>query len=128
MGNCTAWKSRSARKSPLNLVTNQAKAKAKEQGRVKLTENVFAVDASVTSEQNCRAKNSHQWRTPPKSAPKGKSVGNCEDEETETSQNVPLGTIDLGSFEVLSDHGDEVDDDESTCETTEMMPPLPPDS
>ena len=39
-----------------------------------------------------------------------------------TSQNVPLGTIDLGSFEVFSDHGDEVEDDEST----EMMPPLPP--
>ena len=50
----------------------------------------------------------------PKSAPKGTSVGNCEDEETETSQHVPLGTIDLGSFEVLSDHGDEVDVDEST--------------
>ena len=64
----------------------------------------------------------------PKSSPKGKSVGNCEDEETETSQNVPLGTVDLESFEVLSDRGDEVDDDESTDETTEMMPPLPPDS
>ena len=41
---------------------------------------------------------------------------------------MPLGTIDLGSFEVLSDHGDEMDGDESTCEITEMMPPLPPDS
>ena len=60
--------------------------------------------------------------------PKGKSVGNCEDEETETSQNVPLGTIDSGSFEVLSDHGDEVEVDEPTNETTEMMPPLPLDS
>ena len=38
------------------------------------------------------------------------------------------GTIDLWSFEVLSDHGDEVEDDESTNETTEMMPPLPPGS
>ena len=57
-----------------------------------------------------------------------KGVGNFEDEETETSQNVPLGTIDLCSFEVLSDHGDEVEDDESTNETTEMMPPLPPGS
>ena len=38
------------------------------------------------------------------------------------------GTIDLGSLEVLSDHGDEVEDDESTNETTEMMPPLPPGS
>ena len=36
---------------------------------------------------------------------------------------MPLGDIDLGSFEVLSDHGDEVH--ESTKETTEMMPPLP---
>ena len=32
------------------------------------------------------------------------------------------------SFEVLSDHGDEVDVDESTPETTEMVPPLPPNS
>ena len=62
---------------------------------------------------------------PPKSAPKGKSIGNCEDEATETSQNVPLGTIDLGSFEVLCDHGDVVDDDESTYETTEMIPLKP---
>ena len=61
-----------------------------------------------------------------KSAPKVKGVGRCQDEETETSQNVPMWTIDLGSFEVLSDHGDEVDDDVSSCETTEMMPPLPP--
>ena len=63
---------------------------------------------------------------PPKSAPKGKGVGNCGDEETDTSQHVPLGTIDLQSFEELSDHDDEVEDDESTNETTEMMLPLPP--
>ena len=55
---------------------------------------------------DCRAK-THVNGGPPKSAPTGKSVGNCEDEETETSQNVPFGTIDLGSFEVLSDHGEE---------------------
>ena len=76
---------------------------------------------------DCRAK-THINGDLPKSAPKVKSVGNCEDEETETSQNVPLGTIELGSFEVFSDHGDEVDVDEFTHETTEMMPPLPPDS
>ena len=35
------------------------------------------------------------------------------------------GTIGLGSFEVLSDHGDEMEDDDSTNETTEMMPRLP---
>ena len=66
---------------------------------------------------DCRAK-THVNGGLPKSAPKVKSVGNCEDEETETSQNVPLGTIDLGPFEVLSDHGDEVEDDESTNATT----------
>ena len=43
-------------------------------------------------------------------------------------KNVPLWTIELGSFEALSDHGDEVDVDEFTYETTEMMPPLPSDS
>ena len=37
---------------------------------------------------------------------------------------MPLGTIDLGSFEVLSVLGDE-EDDEPANETTEMMPPLP---
>ena len=31
---------------------------------------------------------------------------------------MPLGTVDLGSSEVLSDHGDEEEDDESTNETT----------
>ena len=125
MENCTAWKSGTARKSSLNLVMNQAKAK--EEGRVKLTENVSAVDALVTSEQIAEPELTSMGDLP-KSALKGKSVGNCADEETETSQNVPLGTIDLGSFEVLSDHGDEVDGDESTYETTEMMPPLPPGS
>ena len=41
---------------------------------------------------------------------------------------MPLETIDLGSFEEVSDHGDEVEDDESTNEATEMMPPPPLDS
>ena len=113
------------RKSSLNLVTNQAKAR--EEGRVKLTKNVSAVDALSASEQIAEPKLT-SMEDLQNSAPKGKSVGNCADEETETSQNVPLGTIDLGSFEVLSDHGDEVDGDESTLETTELMPPLPPDS
>ena len=49
MENCIAWKSGTVRKSSLNLVTNQAKAK--EEGGVQLTENVSAVDALVTPEQ-----------------------------------------------------------------------------
>ena len=48
----------------------------------------------------------------------------CRKEETETLLNVSLETTDLGSFEALSDHGDDVDGDECT----ESMPPLPPDS
>ena len=73
---------------------------------------------------DCRAK-THINGGLPKSAP---IVGNWEDEETETSQNVPFGTIDLWYIEVLTDHSNEVDVDESTNETTEMMPTLPPDS
>ena len=122
MENCTAWTSGTARKFSLNLVTNRAKAK--EEGRVKLTENVSAVVALVTSEQIAEPRLTSMadfQNLRPK-------VGNWEDEETETSQNVPFGTIDLGYFEALTDHGDEVEEDESTNETTEMMPPLPPDS
>ena len=125
MENCIAWKSGTARRFAPNLVLIQTKAN--EERRVKLTGNVSAVDALVTLEQIAKPKLT-SMEDLPKSAPKGKSVGNCDDEETETSQNVPLGTIDLVSYEVLSDHGDEVEDDESTNETTEMMPPLPPDS
>ena len=67
---------------------------------------------------DCRAK-THINGGPPKSAPKGKGVGRCEEEDPETSQNVPLGTIDLGSFEVLSDHGDAVEDDVDVDEFSE---------
>ena len=77
---------------------------------------------------DCRAKTHINGRHP-KSAPQGKGVGRCEEAEPETSQHVSLGTIDLGSFEVLSDHGDTVEDDvdvdESSEEATGIMPPLP---
>ena len=61
---------------------------------------------------DCRAKTYLNGGLP-KPAPKGKEVGSCE-EEQETSQNVPLVTTDLGSFEVLSDHGDTEDDSEES--------------
>ena len=67
MENCTAWKTGTACKSLLNLVTNQAKAK--EEGRVKLTENVSA-DALVTSEQIAEPKLT-SMEDLPKSAPEG---------------------------------------------------------
>ena len=49
MDSCIACESGAARKLSLNPVTYQAKAK--EEGRVKLTKNVSAVDALVASEQ-----------------------------------------------------------------------------
>ena len=77
---------------------------------------------------DCRAK-THINRRPTKTAPEGKSVGNCKDEEPRPHKMCHwVETIDLRSFEVLSDHGDEMDGDESTFEITERMPPLPPDS
>ena len=73
---------------------------------------------------DCRAK-THINGGPPKSAPKGKGVGSCEEEE-------PEPTIDLGSFKVLSNHGDAVEDDvdidEFSEEATGILPPLPPAS
>ena len=48
---------------------------------------------------DCRAKTHVNGGPTQNLRPKGKGVGDCEDEETETSQNVPSGTIDLGSFE-----------------------------
>ena len=62
---------------------------------------------------------------PPKSAPKGKGAGSCEEEKPETSQNVPMGTIDLGSFEEQSDHGDAAEDDVDVNELSEEACQLP---
>ena len=104
MENWTAWKSGTARRFSLNLVMIQAKAK--EEGRVKLTES-FRCGRIGHIRADCRAKPHINGRVP-NFAPKRKSVGNCKDEETVTSQNVPLETIDLGSSEVLPDHGKEV--------------------
>ena len=118
MENCIAWKSGTARKSSLNPVTNQAKAKEEE--RVKLTKNVSAVDALVTSEQVAEPKLT-SMEDPQNLRPKGK----VSEIVRTKKQRLPFGTIDLGSFEVLSDHGEEEEDDESANETTEMMPPLP---
>ena len=95
-------------------------------GKCKTDRECFRCGRIVHIRADCRAK-THINGAHPQFSPKGKSVGTWDDEETETS-NVPLGTIVLGSFEVLSDHGDDMDGDESTNDTTEMMPPPPPDS
>ena len=61
-----------------------------------------------------------------------KGDGKFEDEQQTSSQSVPLGIMDLASFEVLSDHGETIEDDvvvdESSDESTGTMPPLPPAS
>ena len=87
-----------------------------EQGRA--DKECFRCGRSGHIRADCRAK-THLDGGPPKSAPKGKCAGNCEDERQETSQHVPLETIDLGSFEVLSNHGDTVEDDVVVHESSE---------
>ena len=120
MENCTVWRSETARKFSLNPDMIRAKATLKVEGRVESTKNVSAVAKTNLNGGH------------PKSAPKGKGVGSCEEEETKTSQNVPLGTKDLESFAVLSDDNDtienEVEVDEFPEDTRGMMPPLPPAS
>ena len=97
--------------------------------KVKLTQNVSSAGALATSELDCRAK-SHVNGGPRKSAPRGNGIGNCQDEEQETHGHVPLSTIELRSFEVLSDHGHTTEDiediDEFPEEPTETMLPPPP--
>ena len=72
MENCAASKSGTARSCSLNLVLIQAKAK--EEGRVKLTKSVSAVGALVALEQIAESKTNINGGLP-ESAPKGKSVG-----------------------------------------------------
>ena len=49
--NCTAWKSGTARKSSLNLVTKLSKGKGEGKGKTDRECSVSAVDAVVSSEQ-----------------------------------------------------------------------------
>ena len=54
---------------------------------------------------DCRSK-THVSGGSPKSAPRGKGVGNCEEEKTRNHRkNVPMGKIEL------SDHGETTEDD-----------------
>ena len=75
------------------------------------------MDALATCEPTAKAK-THVNRGPPKSAPKGRSVGNCEEEEQELSKIVPSGIADLESFKVLSQHGDVTEDDADADESS----------
>ena len=109
------------------LPNPSSKSNTEVEGRVKPTM-IFAVGRIGHIRADCRAK-THLNGGHRNLHPKEKVWGCCEEEDPETSQNVPLGTIDLGSFEVLSDHGDTVEDedevDESSEETTGVVPPLP---
>ena len=66
-------------------------------GKGKAGKECFRCGRLGRTRADCRAK-THVNGGPPKSAPKGKGAGNYEDEETETSQNVPLETIDFVFF------------------------------
>ena len=126
MESCTVSRSETARRFSPNLGTIRAKATRKVEAKVEPTE--FFRSARIGHiRADCRAK-THINGGHPKFAQKGKRVGSCEEEDPSTSQNVPWWTSDLGSFEVLSDHGDTVEDadvDESLEEATGIMPPLP---
>ena len=105
MENCTTWTS----------------AKANEEGRVKLTETVSAVDALVTLEQFAEPKLT-SVEDLQNLRPKGKVLEIARTKTQRPHKMCQWGPLVWGPLEVLSDHGDEEEDDESTNETTEMMP------
>ena len=128
MESCTVSKSETARKSSPNLGMIRVKATLKVGGRAKPTKNVFGVDAFATPEKIAEPR-TYVNGGPPRSAPRTKALEIMREEEQESSQNVPLGILDVGSCEVLSDHGETIEHDvivdESLDESTETMPPLP---
>ena len=82
------------------------------------------MDALVTSEQIAEPKHTSMEDTQ-NLRPKGKVLEIARMKKQRPHKMGHWGPLILGSFEVLSDHGDEVEDGESTTnETTEMMPPL----
>ena len=125
MENCTAWKSGTARRFSLNL--DLIHVKANEEGRAKLTESVSAVDALVTFEQIAEPKFTSMEDTK-NLRPNGSFLKSARMKKQRLHKMCHWGPLIWGPFEVLSDHGDEVEDDEPTNETTEMMLPLPPGS
>ena len=131
MEKCTAGRSEMTSMFSPSPETIRAKATLKVEGKGETDKECFRCGRTGHIRADCRAKTHTLMEDHLKSAPKGKGVGSYEEEESETSPNVPLKTIDLGSFEVLSEHGDteeDVDVDGSSQEATEIMPPLPPAS
>ena len=120
MENCAGYRSETAWKVFTKSRHDLSKSNTKGGGKGTADKECFRCGRIGHIGADCRAKTDLDGG-PPKSAPKGKGVGSCEEEEPETSHNVPLGTIDLGSFQVLSDHGDTVEDvevDASSGEAT----------
>ena len=72
----------------------RVKATLKVGGRAKTGKECFRCGRVGHIRADSRAK-THVDGEPPESAPRGKGVGNCEEEKQESSQNVPLGMIDL---------------------------------
>ena len=104
MENCTVWRSETARRFSPNYARFEQRQHEKVEAKGEPTKNVSVVGALVTSERTAEPRlismednrNLH---------PKEKVL-----ELTRKKIRVPSGIIDLGSFEVLSDHGDAEDD------------------
>ena len=110
MENCTAWKSGTARKSSLDLVTNQAKAKGGWKG--KIDRECFRCERIGDTRADCRAQ-THINGGSQNLRPKGKVLEIAKTKKPRPHKRCHLETIDLVSFEVLSDHGDEMDGDDT---------------
>ena len=87
--------------------TKQRQTRREGQNRQRM----FSLWTHWSHKRRLQCQNSHQWRTPKICAQREK----CRKLRGRRNRDFPkcaVGTIDLGSFEVLSDHGDEVDGDE----------------
>ena len=96
MENCTAWKSGSGKK--VFTKSRHEPSKGKGGGKGRTDRECFRCGRIGHIRADCKSQKSRQWRDSQNLRRKEKSVGNCEDKETETSQNVSLGTIDVGVF------------------------------
>ena len=88
---------------------------------------MFPLWTHWSHQSRLQSQNSLHWRTPKVCAQREKCWKLRRRRNGDLTKMWLWGPS-IWSFEVLSEHGDEVDGDESTYETTEMMPPLPPDS
>ena len=95
---------------------NSSKGNTEGRGKSKTDKEFFIVDELATSEPIAEPRLTlmEDFRNP---HPRHKTLEIVR--KTKKSQHVPLGIFDLGSFEVVSDHGDTVEDDFVVDESSE---------